>query len=387
MEAETRTSTAKAANEFNKIDRSIGSSFGHRAGQLSHQVQDIAVQLQSGTRAATVFAQQGSQIASIFGPHGAIIGGVLAIGAGIYTWASGIKEADEAAKGLMAGLKQMQSFNAGMRKGTEEDREIAAKANILGSRRELPLLKREFEQDMRRLEKEFEELPIHRRDEGVFEERKKARRERFDAEKGQLDEKFAEEHDRKARADEKAEADKAKREEENRIRELRQFERQQLDDFYDHRRDQQEKFADMQEREIERVSQFEKDKTKFKDLSAELNRERAKKDIDRDAAEGEALLRRAEEAQKPLGQRRAEGADRRRGERALRREISGDVDRADMENRRHGGTGLTDDEKNAIRQRKAGQVEAAKNKDKMKAEIDGDSIQKLTDAINKLLTK
>ena len=51
--------------------------------QLGFQIQDVAVQLQSGTAASTVFAQQGSQIASIFGPGGAVIGAFLAVGAAI----------------------------------------------------------------------------------------------------------------------------------------------------------------------------------------------------------------------------------------------------------------------------------------------------------------
>jgi hypothetical protein len=54
-------------------------------GQLGHQVQDVAVQLQMGQNAMLVFGQQGSQIASLMGPNGAIIGAVLAVGAAIAT--------------------------------------------------------------------------------------------------------------------------------------------------------------------------------------------------------------------------------------------------------------------------------------------------------------
>lgn len=53
-------------------------------GQVSLQVQDIAVQLSSGTKVATVIAQQGSQIASAFGPGGAIVGGVVALGGAFF---------------------------------------------------------------------------------------------------------------------------------------------------------------------------------------------------------------------------------------------------------------------------------------------------------------
>jgi hypothetical protein len=54
-------------------------------GQVGHQVQDIAVQLQMGQNAMLVFGQQGSQIASLFGPHGAILGAFLAVGAAVAT--------------------------------------------------------------------------------------------------------------------------------------------------------------------------------------------------------------------------------------------------------------------------------------------------------------
>jgi hypothetical protein len=55
------------------------------AGQLGFQVQDIAVQLQSGTNAMIVFGQQGSQIAGAFGPGGAILGAFIAVGAAVGT--------------------------------------------------------------------------------------------------------------------------------------------------------------------------------------------------------------------------------------------------------------------------------------------------------------
>lgn len=54
-------------------------------GQMGHQVQDVAVQLQGGTDAMIVFGQQGSQIVSLFGPGGAMIGALLAVGAAIFS--------------------------------------------------------------------------------------------------------------------------------------------------------------------------------------------------------------------------------------------------------------------------------------------------------------
>lgn len=50
-------------------------------GQLGHQVQDVAVQLQMGMNPLMVFGQQGSQVASIFGAKGALVGGLIAVAA------------------------------------------------------------------------------------------------------------------------------------------------------------------------------------------------------------------------------------------------------------------------------------------------------------------
>lgn len=52
-------------------------------GQMGHQVQDVAVQLQGGQNPFLILGQQGSQVASLFGPHGAVIGAVVAVGAAI----------------------------------------------------------------------------------------------------------------------------------------------------------------------------------------------------------------------------------------------------------------------------------------------------------------
>lgn len=61
--------------------RGASSALTNTTGQLSVQIQDVAVQLESGTDAVRVFAQQGPQIAAIFGPSGAAFGAILAVGA------------------------------------------------------------------------------------------------------------------------------------------------------------------------------------------------------------------------------------------------------------------------------------------------------------------
>lgn len=56
------------------------SKMGFAIGNVGNQLQDIAVQAQSGTSAITILAQQGPQLLSGFGPQGAIAGAVLALG-------------------------------------------------------------------------------------------------------------------------------------------------------------------------------------------------------------------------------------------------------------------------------------------------------------------
>ena len=79
-------------------------------GNLGHQVQDVAVQLEMGTSAMRVFTQQGSQIAGAFGPTGAIVGGILAVGGALLT--SLIPSLVESKK-KMKDLKKAQEALAG----------------------------------------------------------------------------------------------------------------------------------------------------------------------------------------------------------------------------------------------------------------------------------
>jgi hypothetical protein len=67
----------RRAGEFAKAGQQLGRL---QLGGVAMQAQDIAVQLQMGTKASIVLAQQGSQILSSFGAGGAVAGGVLALG-------------------------------------------------------------------------------------------------------------------------------------------------------------------------------------------------------------------------------------------------------------------------------------------------------------------
>ena len=84
------------------------------AGQLGFQVQDIAVQLQSGTNAMIVFGQQGSQIAGAFGPGGAILGAVIAVGAAVGTMlVASFSNGTQSAKDLKAEIEGLtENFDA-----------------------------------------------------------------------------------------------------------------------------------------------------------------------------------------------------------------------------------------------------------------------------------
>lgn len=81
MNAKRTHDVAKASGRLNGQLRFMRGGFG----QVGHQIQDVAVQLQMGQNAMLVFGQQGSQIASLFGPGGALIGAILAVGAAVGT--------------------------------------------------------------------------------------------------------------------------------------------------------------------------------------------------------------------------------------------------------------------------------------------------------------
>lgn len=120
------------------------------AGQVGHQIQDIAVQLQMGTNAMIVFGQQGSQIASLFGPQGAILGAVLAVGAAIgVTMMNDVKKGTEAMEKLGEQISDLHEktgrlspamlrFNAALRETRilNMTRDVEANSEALADTRE-----------------------------------------------------------------------------------------------------------------------------------------------------------------------------------------------------------------------------------------------------------
>lgn len=98
-DAERRITTSSRTIERNMARTATRSSGAMRnLGGASMQVQDIAVQLQMGTRLSTVVAQQGSQMLSAFGPAGAIAGGLVAIGGAFVMMGQNAKKAFDDSK-------------------------------------------------------------------------------------------------------------------------------------------------------------------------------------------------------------------------------------------------------------------------------------------------
>lgn len=90
-----------------KVTKGSG-SMAFAVGNVGNQLQDIAVQAQSGTSAVTILAQQGPQLLSGFGPQGAIAGAVLALGALILS--SMIKSTDAAKKAASEAWEAADEF-------------------------------------------------------------------------------------------------------------------------------------------------------------------------------------------------------------------------------------------------------------------------------------
>lgn len=142
MESDTRSSATRTVNEFKRIGdgyivaaRSMsqansGLSRSFAAGNVANQFADVAVQLQNGTKFATVFAQQGSQMAAAFGPSGAILGGAIAIGAAIYSWATNAELANKKFAEGEARLKGMQQATAALMSGAKSDQAAAFLSGI-----------------------------------------------------------------------------------------------------------------------------------------------------------------------------------------------------------------------------------------------------------------
>jgi hypothetical protein len=111
-----RKKQKQATNEVSRaaqVHREARGGFRAMRGatqQLSFQLQDVAVQAQSGTAGLTILAQQGPQILSVFGPGGAVVGALVAFGALIGgVLVSAFKDSEEGSDALAAALDRLKS--------------------------------------------------------------------------------------------------------------------------------------------------------------------------------------------------------------------------------------------------------------------------------------
>lgn len=121
-----------AMKNNNKTLRMMRGGFG----QVGHQVQDIAVQLQGGTDAMIVFGQQGSQIVSLFGPGGAALGALLAVGAALITsFKPAVDDSVESLKDIIKQTKE-QARELGMLTAAQKEYDQILKGETLSEARE-----------------------------------------------------------------------------------------------------------------------------------------------------------------------------------------------------------------------------------------------------------
>lgn len=116
------SSMHSASGKAQQFERSISKVGGGGAmrnmGNVSMQIQDIAVQMQSGTRASIIFAQQGSQMLSAFGPAGAVAGAVAAIAGGMFL---AKEKAEEAFNSAIKRASEFRVESARMVRGSNLD--------------------------------------------------------------------------------------------------------------------------------------------------------------------------------------------------------------------------------------------------------------------------
>lgn len=108
-------------------------NLGTVIGQAGFQIQDFAVQVQSGTSALTALSQQGSQLLGVFGTGGAVAGAALTVGLlalSLIDGSTATKQFEEANKAFAEGQKQVIEILETSREKVERlNREMRAMAN------------------------------------------------------------------------------------------------------------------------------------------------------------------------------------------------------------------------------------------------------------------
>lgn len=114
------TAATKAGDSAAKAAPKL-KGFGTGAQQVGFQVQDMVVQLQSGTSAFVAIGQQGSQLAGAFGPGGAVIGAVIALAAAVGgVLVKSLGNAGVSAEELQASTKSLDDVLQKNKDGTYE---------------------------------------------------------------------------------------------------------------------------------------------------------------------------------------------------------------------------------------------------------------------------
>ena len=149
--------TTSAVNQAAKVHKEARGGFRAMRGatqQLSYQLQDVAVQAQSGTAGLTILAQQGPQILSIFGPSGAVAGAFIAFGALIAgTLLPGLMDAEEEVDNLEEALDRLKATTDRTKSGVLAlSQEFAKLAKESGALAEL-----EIELDINRTKKALDQ--------------------------------------------------------------------------------------------------------------------------------------------------------------------------------------------------------------------------------------
>lgn len=101
-----------AESSTGKLDKSLKDTeksskrTGRSMQNFGFQIADVAVQAEMGTSALRILGQQGSQFLASMGPAGALGGAVLAIGAGLASWALNVKDTAKETKILAERLEE-----------------------------------------------------------------------------------------------------------------------------------------------------------------------------------------------------------------------------------------------------------------------------------------
>lgn len=396
----------------------------HAMGNASAQIQDMAVQLQGGTKALTVFTQQVPQLLSAFGPHATIAATVIAIGAGIYTWVSGAKDAEEQLKAVERQAKKAQQAIESLQSGAATDRQAAARAtgkeegieerfaNRMGEISEKEKLIKFGDKEGNAAVAEARKSATARRDAELDEERRKQQK-KFDDEVGRVSEQGFKERekfqDRELQgsermmqlakeigeSQEKLNSGKLNtleyEEEALRMAKAQNAIVEQARDLHNEGLETQRKqvqeaknWREQFDKTVEAADDIEKARKKVGELEKSISQEQQKQAISTRAATGNQIA-------KTPAEERAERKAEREQDKRDRTEAKREADRQDREARKQGSSGLTKKERADIEREAIEDQRKGRGEKKLVAEISDDNITKLkkelADAVKELIPK